>query len=75
MTPDEINGDRDWIKIPIYFDKEKNEYINDYICFNELYITDLQHAIYELRKEGYLISDSWIYLPNKKKYKNYRLGE
>lgn len=54
---------------------EKNEYINDYICFNELYITDLQHAIYELRKEGYLISDSWIYLPNKKKYKNYRLGE
>lgn len=54
---------------------EKNEYINDYICFNELYITDLQHAIYELRKEGYLISDSWIYLQNKKKYKNYRLGE
>lgn len=54
---------------------EKNEYINDYICYNELFITDLQHAIYELRKEGYLISDTWVHLPNKKKYKNYRLGE
>lgn len=54
---------------------ETHEYINDYICFTELYITDLQHAIYELRKEGYLISDTWVHLPNKKKYKNYRLGE
>ena len=52
---------------------ETHEFINDYICFNELYITDLQHAIYELRKEGYLIGDTWIHTPNKKKYKNYSL--
>lgn len=54
---------------------ENNEFINDLICFNELYITDLQHYIYELRKEGYLIHDTWVHLPNKKKYKNYSLGE
>lgn len=54
---------------------QTHEFINDLICFNELYITDLQHYIYELRKEGYLISDTWIRLPNKKKFKNYRLGE
>ncbi|MBQ9244989.1 hypothetical protein IJ182_01835 [bacterium] len=24
LPPDEINGGRDWIKIPIYFDTEKN---------------------------------------------------
>ena len=52
---------------------EKNEFINDLICFQEYYITDLQHYIYELRKEGYKISDTWVLLPNKKKYKNYRL--
>ena len=54
---------------------EKHDHINDMICFNELYITDLQHYIYELRKDGYLIKDEWVRLPNKKKFKNYRLGE
>ena len=54
---------------------ENHDFINDYICYNELYITDLQHYIYELRKEGYLIDDTWVHLPNKKKYKNYKLGE
>ena len=52
---------------------EKYEIINDLICFQEYTITDLQHYIYELRKEGYKISDTWVRLPNKKKYKNYRL--
>lgn len=52
---------------------ERNEFINDLICFQEYTITDLQHYIYELRKEGYKISDTWVKLPNKKKYKNYRL--
>ena len=43
----------------------------------KLQIVDLQHAIYELRKEGYLISDKWITKTNKHgkriKYKEYRL--
>lgn len=52
---------------------EKNEFINDLICFQKYTITDLQHYIYELRKEGYKISDKWVKLPNRKKYKNYRL--
>jgi hypothetical protein len=45
----------------------------------KLQIVDLQHAIYELRKEGYLITDKWITKINKQgkkiKYKEYRLGE
>ena len=43
----------------------------------KLQIVDLQHAIYELRKENYKISDKWIVKTNKKgkriKYKEYRL--
>ena len=31
----------------------------------KLQIVDLQHAIYELRKEGYNIKDSWIKKVNK----------
>jgi hypothetical protein len=56
---------------------EKHKTINSFKCFIELQIVDLQHAIYELRKEGYNISDKWITKTNKKgksiKYKEYRL--
>ena len=56
---------------------EKHKTINSFKCFMELQIVDLQHAIYELRKEGYNISDKWITKTNKKgksiKYKEYRL--
>ena len=53
---------------------EKNKTINSFQCFIELQIVDLQHAIYELRKEGYSISDKWVKNPNsRKKYKEYRL--
>lgn len=53
---------------------EKNKTINSFQCFVELQIVDLQHAIYELRKEGYPINDKWITNPNsRKKYKEYRL--
>ena len=58
---------------------EKNKTINSFECFVKLQIVDLQHAIYELRKEGYLITDKWITKINKYgkkiKYKEYRLGE
>lgn len=60
-------------KVIILEHLEKYEFINDLICFEKYIITDLQHYIYELRKEGYRISDTWVKLPNKKKYKNYRL--
>lgn len=56
---------------------EKYKTINSFQCFMELQIVDLQHAIYELRKEGYLITDKWITKTNRKgkriKYKEYRL--
>lgn len=56
---------------------EKNKTINSFQCFMKLQIVDLQHAIYELRKEGYLISDKWVLKTNKEgkriKYKEYRL--
>lgn len=56
---------------------EKHKTINSFKCFIELQIVDLQHAIYELRKEGYNISDKWITKTNKEgksiKYKEYRL--
>ena len=56
---------------------ERNKTINSFQCFMELQIVDLQHAIYELRKEGYLITDKWITKSNKLgkriKYKEYRL--
>lgn len=45
----------------------------------ELQIVDLQHAIYELRNEGYPIKDQWIRKTNKAgrkiKYKEYILEE
>lgn len=56
---------------------EKNKTINSFQCFMELQIVDLQHAIYELRKEGYSITDKWVLKTNKLgkriKYKEYRL--
>lgn len=56
---------------------EKNKTINSFECYIKLQIVDLQHAIYELRKEGYLIVDKWVIKTNKKgkkvKYKEYRL--
>lgn len=56
---------------------EKNQTINSFECFMKLQIVDLQHAIYELRKEGHSISDEWITKTNKQgqkiKYKEYKL--
>ena len=53
---------------------EKNKTITSRDCFLKLDITDLQHAIMLLRKEGYKITDKWITNPNTKKhYKEYRL--
>lgn len=63
------------LRVLEYLEKQKT--INSFECFMELQIVDLQHAIYELRKEGYLISDKWIKKTNKMgrkiKYKEYRL--
>ena len=56
---------------------EKYYTINSFECFMKLQIVDLQHAIYELRKEGYQITDHWVLKTNsigrKIKYKEYRL--
>lgn len=56
---------------------EKHKTINSFQCYMKLQIVDLQHAIYELRKEGYLITDKWVSKTNKHgkriKYKEYRL--
>ena len=55
----------------------KNKTINSFECYMKLQIVDLQHAIYELRKEGYIIQDTWVIKTNKRgkkvKYKEYRL--
>lgn len=52
-----------------------NEYINDMICFMKYRITDLQHAIMLLRKEGYNIKDKWMKSTGEyaNRYKNYYL--
>ena len=51
--------------------------INSFECYMELQIVDLQHAIYELRKEGYNITDKWITKKNNRgriiQFKEYRL--
>ena len=53
---------------------EKNKTITTLESVMNLLITDPQHYIMELRKEGYLISDRWITNPvTKKHYKEYRL--
>ncbi len=47
-------------------------------CYDKYKITDLQHAIMELRKAGYLIIDKWEKPKNtngySRKYKRYFLG-
>lgn len=56
---------------------EEHNTINSFECYMKLQIVDLQHAIYELRKEGYRISDVWIKKMNRYgkmiQYKEYRL--
>ena len=56
---------------------EDHETITTLESVYELGITDPQHYIMELRKEGYLITDQWISGTNrvgrKIKYKRYRL--
>lgn len=56
---------------------EKHYTIDSFKCYLKLQIVDLQHAIYELRKEGYKITDKWIKKTNNKgrkiQYKEYRL--
>lgn len=56
---------------------EKHYTIDSFTCYMQLQIVDLQHAIYELRKEGYKITDKWIKKVNrygkKIQYKEYRL--
>ena len=56
---------------------EKHYTIDSFKCYLKLQIVDLQHAIYELRKEGYKITDKWIKKTNSKgrkiQYKEYRL--
>lgn len=53
---------------------EKNQTISSMECFLKLNITDLQHAIMELRKEGYVITDKWMQKKNSRgQYKVYRL--
>ena len=56
---------------------EKHKTIDSYTCYMKLQIVDLQHGIYELRKQGYKITDKWIMKTNNKgkkiKYKEYRL--
>lgn len=53
---------------------EKRKKITSRECFLKLDITDLQHAIMLLRKDGYKITDKWVTNPKTKKhYKEYRL--
>lgn len=56
---------------------EKHKTIDSFTCYIKLQIVDLQHSIYELRKEGYKITDKWIQKKNKRgriiQFKEYRL--
>jgi len=58
---------------------QRHKTINSFECYLQLQIVDLQHAIYELRKEGYNIVDKWITKKNRLgkrvKFKEYRLEE
>ena len=58
---------------------QRHETINSFLCYFDLQIVDLQHAIYELRKEGYNITDRWVKKTNKRgkkiKFKEYKLEE
>lgn len=44
---------------------EKHYTISSMECYDKLEIVDLQHSIYELRKEGYNITDKWVKKINK----------
>lgn len=48
-------------------------------CYDKYKITDLQHAVYLLRKENYTINDRWVFNKNlsgyANKYKVYELVE
>lgn len=56
---------------------EKHKRIDSFTCYMKLKIVDLQHSIYELRKEGYKITDKWVKKVNRKgrkiQYKEYLL--
>lgn len=56
----------------------KNGNISTIECYEKYKITDLQHAIMLLRKDGYQITDKWEKPKNKNgysnKYKRYFLG-
>ena len=58
---------------------QSHKKIDSFTCYMKLQIVDLQHAIYELRKEGYNIVDQWVKKTNsagrKIQYKEYRLEE
>ena len=49
---------------------EKYGSISTMECFKKYRITDLQHAIMLLRKEGYNITDEWVKPKNKDGYAN-----
>ena len=53
---------------------KRNKTITTLESVLKLMITDPQHYIMELRREGYKITDKWITNPKTKKhYKEYRL--
>lgn len=58
---------------------QRHKTINSFECYLQLQIVDLQHAIYELRKENYNITDRWVKKTNrlgkKIKFKEYKLEE
>lgn len=58
---------------------QSHKTIDSFKCYMQLQIVDLQHAIYELRKDGYNIQDQWIKKTNKLgrkiQYKEYVLME
>lgn len=49
-----------------------NKTITSLECVYNLKIVDLQHSIMELRKEGYIITDTWVKSDNAM-YKRYKL--
>ena len=64
----------------IVLDYLKKHYtIDSFKCYMHLQIVDLQHAIYELRKDGYNIQEKWGKKTNKLgrkiQYKEYVLME
>lgn len=56
---------------------EKHGTITTMECYKKLDIVDLQKVIFNLKKEGYKISDKWVYKTNllgkRIKFKRYKL--